>query len=92
MSRLQYGRIFGRLLIVAVVLATLVFPFIPEESEGVVAVIRVVVGTFGFGFASIWAPALLYAGLRTQSTIDSLAGVVGLLTLIFWIPTMIYDW
>jgi hypothetical protein len=92
MNDLPYRRNYGRLLIAATVVATLMFPFVPKQPDDSIGVLRGILATFALGLASLWAPVLVYAGLRTNCTLDWVAGVFGMLTLLFWIPCLIYDW
>lgn len=80
------------MLIAATVIATLVFPFIPRHSDVAIVAMRGTIVTFAVAIASIWAPTFFYAGLRTRCTFDWVVGLIGMLTLLFWIPCLIYEW
>ena len=91
MNLLPCRRRFGRLLILLGLAATIGFAIIPNHPSNSVNVVRTFLGTVGTSVAFLWAPAFLYAGLRTRCWGDAYAGAAGLLTLVYWIPTMVYS-
>ena len=89
MSDILYRRNYGRLLIAIAVVATVLFPLIPVGGSNATDAARVLVGTFGMGIALLLAPIFVYAGLRTKCPGDTIAGILGMLTLLYWLPSLI---
>ena len=88
---LPYRRSYGRLLVVAAVVATLCLPLFRDQSSSVLDALRALLVTFGLGIALLWAPALFYAGIRTKCTTDWTIALIGMVTLLFWIPWLIFS-
>ncbi|MEM8671523.1 MAG: hypothetical protein AAGG48_28645 [Planctomycetota bacterium] len=88
-SELPYRQGYGRFLVLSAVVATLCFPLL-HDSTWVTNAVRGFAGTYGLGIALLWAPVLLYAGIRTKCTADWSVALIGLSTLVFWIPWLVF--
>lgn len=88
-SGLPYRRNYGRLLVVVAVVATLCFPQFQDRSTWGAGTLRGLIGTFALSIGLLWAPALFYAGIRAKCTADWTIALIGLATLLFWIPWLI---
>lgn len=87
---IPFHRTYSRVLIAGVVLATVLFPLFPEAPTGLTHWVRTFLFTFGMGMASLFAPVLVYAGIRTGSRGDAIIGIAGMSTLLYWIPVLIF--
>jgi len=88
-SAIPYRRNYGRLVIAVSVVATCLFPLIPVGGSTATEFVRALTGTFGMSIALLLAPAFIYAGLRTKCPGDVVAGSLGMLTLLYWVPKIV---
>lgn len=82
---------YGRLLIVLSIIVTILFPLLLSHTDGPTSVLRAIFGTYGISIATLWSPALTYAGFRKKCYADVWMGFAGMLTLLYWIPVVVYS-
>lgn len=77
-------------MIALAILFAILFPFLPASTDGLTPIIRAMMGTFGMAVSAILAPTLLYAGLRTKNRTDAFVGMLGVISLWFWIAWIVF--
>ena len=86
---IPYRRTYSRILVVLSVLAVPLYLWTSAETSGWMDVVRAGAFTSGISMAALWCPALVYAGLRTGNALDVIFGIAGMLTLFYWVPSVI---